>query len=232
MNYPALVLRIRAMCLDAIVFVLLFWIVLLLIWKLQFSSTYLKVIVVAIPLILFEPLWMWMTGSTIGQHIVGIRVANIRTERNLFILPAIVRFIVKILLGFYSVITMIVTKRRQSFHDVISNSVVLFKNESTAPDRYKIQENTTDVMSKPSIIRRILVTLMYLFLLLLTFSVTTVVIAPEQCWNGISCTKSQELGVLITSGVFLGLCLLVIILGCLCKLPGAYFKKHNVAVPS
>lgn len=155
MNYPALILRIRAMCLDAMVFVLMFWIVFLTIWKLQFTSTTLKLLIVTLPLVLFEPVWIWLTGSTIGQHLVGIKVTSKTKEKNLFIVNAVVRFITKILLGLPSVLTMIVTKRRQSFHDVISNSVVLFKNEASAPDRYKIQENRKDGDTRPSILRRL-----------------------------------------------------------------------------
>ncbi|MEM7257772.1 MAG: RDD family protein [Pseudomonadota bacterium] len=225
MTYPALVLRIRAMCIDLIIFTLLFWGTLVLVWRLELSAIYLKVVVLAVPLLLLEPMLLWLSGSTIGQHIVGIKVANKETGQNLFILKALIRYIVKMVLGFYSIITMAVTKRRQSFHDVVSGSVVLFKNETSAPSRYKIAENRKDGDARPGAGRRLLVIGVYLFLLYLIFGFVSYLLAPDKCWTEGMCTEPQQLRVMLGIIGFICAVLLVVVLGVLCKLPGAYYKK-------
>ena len=225
MNYPALVLRIRAMCFDSILFVLMFWIGFLLLWKLQITSSYLKILIVASPLILFEPMWLWLSGSTVGQHMVGIKVAHNETHKNLFIINAVVRYLAKILLGVYSLLTMIVTKRRQSFHDVISNSVVLFKDEASAPQRYRIQENIRDSGTKPSILRRLMIIVIYMILVLVIFNWVAILVAPQSCWDDGVCTESQTMRVVIASVMMIVSLLVVVVLGFMSKLPGAYFKK-------
>lgn len=225
MKYPALVLRIRAMCIDLIVFVFLFWAVFLLIWKVQFSNDSLKIVVLSVPLLLFEPMCMSISGSTIGQHLVGIKVASRKTGKNLFILRAILRYVVKVVVGFYSVITMAVTHRRQSFHDVVSGSVVLFKDDARAPERYILRENVNDDRVKPGILRRLAVILLYLFLVNIVFGFLSLFLAPAECWGGGPCTESREMRVVLASIAFIGSVLLILVLGCLCKLPGAYYKK-------
>ena len=226
MNYPALVLRIRAMCFDSILFVLMFWIGFLLVWKLQITSTFLKIFIIATPLILFEPMWLWLTGSTVGQHIVGIKVAHKKTHKNLFIINAVARYLAKFLLGVYSLLTMIVTKRRQSFHDIISNSIVLFKNEASAPERYRIQENIKDSGNKPSILRRLMIIVIYMILVLAIFDWVAILVAPQSCWYDNICTDWQTIRVVIASVMVIFSLLVVVVLGCMSKLPGAYYKKR------
>jgi uncharacterized RDD family membrane protein YckC len=75
--------------------------------------------------ILYEP-FCTSRGFTLGNYIKGIRVRrsdNI-TERIAFF-PALIRFIVKCLLGWVSFLTVHGNKQRRAMHDMVASSVVI-----------------------------------------------------------------------------------------------------------
>ncbi len=226
MTYPVLYLRVKAMCIDSIVLIVLFYSLLAAIGSTDISNTLLKIAIVLCPILLIEPLMIWTTGGSIGHHFAGIRVIDKASGGNLFVLKGLVRFVVKIALGIYSMVTMLITRQHQSLHDLASASVVVFKNESTAPERYKLAPRPTDYPTKkPGVLRRLLVILIHVFIITIGYGLLSPFLASGKCLNENLCSPSEEQTLIISSLIFISLLLLVLVLGLCCKLPGVRVQK-------
>jgi uncharacterized RDD family membrane protein YckC len=126
MNYPQLNLRLKAAIIDSIIFT-----------TLLFSTAYyshyffpdnlsLRLIFVFIPSLSYEPLFLYFTGSSIGHKVNRIMVTHQNSEKKLSLFQCYSRFLIKILLGMFSLLFMFFTKKRQSFHDLITATLVDF----------------------------------------------------------------------------------------------------------
>jgi uncharacterized RDD family membrane protein YckC len=113
-------------------------------------------------LLLYEPILVSLTGSTIGHYRTNLRVVDNRTHGNISFMKAIVRIIIKDLLGLYSFVTMATTSRHQAVHDLLTQSTVQIRDRSKA----RFQDYVTvrsELLSPamPSVWRRILVIIAY-----------------------------------------------------------------------
>ncbi len=82
--------------------------------------------------LLYDPLFVSSFGGTIGHIIIGLRVKeNINEQKNIHFLLAFVRYIIKLLLGWISLLTISKTQKKRAIHDIISGSVVISKNYKT-----------------------------------------------------------------------------------------------------
>ncbi len=220
-GYPALYLRIKAMCIDSVVLVLLFFLLVFLVSTFNIANTAVRAVVMFGPVVLLEPVMIWLTGGSIGHHLSRIKVIDKVSGGNLFILKAITRVLVKYLLGFYSVVTMFLTQRRQSLHDVVSGSVVVFKNEGEAPERHKLQA-LEERKNIPSLLRRILVTALYLVLMLILFSAIFIFTRSTACLDSAgACSSTEKITEMIASIIWLLASLVVLVAGLRGYLPGA-----------
>jgi len=225
-SYPVLFLRVKAMCFDSIVFILMLYCIFAVVASIEIPNTFVRITVMAMPLVLFEPLMVWLTGGSIGHHLSGIRVIDKTTGKNLFLLKGVVRLFAKLLLGFYSMLTMFITKKHQSLHDLLSNSVVVFKDESKALERHKLAHRQTHYeAARPSIFRRLLVLTVYgFFLVVVTGFLLRLLVSPD-CLDSGRCSESQTVRLNIGVLGFLLVGTLLIILGFMSKLPGAVYRK-------
>lgn len=84
-----------------------------------------RVVVFVLILFVYEPL-LTSRLCTIGQRLTGLRVRRYdnRDER-IGILAAYVRFVVKILLGAISFLTLSFTKEKRAIHDLAAGSIML-----------------------------------------------------------------------------------------------------------
>jgi len=226
-SYPVFFLRVKAMCVDSIVFILIWYLVFAVVANIEIPNTFFRISVMVMPLVLFEPLTVWLTGGSIGHHFSGIKVIDKTTGKNLFLHKGVVRLIFKLLLGFYSMLTMLITKKHQSLHDLLSNSVVVFKNESLAPERYKLEPRQTDYdVKKPSMLRRLLVVVVHLFFLYAVAGFLLSFLVSPECLESGNCPQPQAFRLNTVVLGFLLVTILLIILGFMCKLPGAMFRKR------
>jgi len=121
---------------------------------------------------------------------------------------------------------MLITKRHQSVHDLASNSLVLFKDESQAHDRYKRAERTiARDKVKPGVLRRTLIIVVYLVFTSVAFGLISTFVASADCWENNICTGVEQISKLIFSLMVWVIFILVVVLGCKCKLPGARLQK-------
>lgn len=92
-------------------------------------SIYIKGILIFV-ILSYEPV-ISSKYRTLGQILIGIKVLNYsNTNRNISLLNAYARFLVKNALGWLSFITIIVTKQKRAIHDMIGNTIMVIANET------------------------------------------------------------------------------------------------------
>ena len=89
-----------------------------------------RIIIVIFIFLLYDPLFTSLFGGTIGHMIMNIRVKRSQNEERNIIFPlAIIRFIVKVLLGSISLLTLIGYNKKKAIHDIVAGSVVIFRSQ-------------------------------------------------------------------------------------------------------
>ena len=82
-------------------------------------------ITIVIVIIFYEPILVTL-GCTIGQFFMNIRVRDFRNpEKKLSFYLVIVRFIIKIILGWLSFLTVTFNINRRAIHDLASGSIMI-----------------------------------------------------------------------------------------------------------
>ena len=75
---------------------------------------------------LYDPILTSRAGGTIGHFVIGIRVKSDRDRsENISFLGAVLRFVVKVLLGWVSLLTVPRGRDNRAIHDMVAGSVVL-----------------------------------------------------------------------------------------------------------
>jgi uncharacterized RDD family membrane protein YckC len=118
-----------------------------------------------IALLLYEPLLVWLTGSTIGHLYSNLRVVDDASHGNVSFPKALARAVIKAILGWYSFLSMTVTRRHQALHDLLTRSTVQMRDPAKAHPHHFVNERpgfTSAAM--PSRMRRVLVIAVYLVL--------------------------------------------------------------------
>jgi len=193
-HYPRVVRRIEAVIIDWLVFVVAFFTVINLVAPLEVHGG-VKAAAVVLVILVLEPGLVSMTGATIGHHLRGLRVLDARSGGNLNVIRATVRFIVKSLLGFVSLIFVLVTKRHQAIHDLASGSVVIIKNPADFHTHERLLERVVEEEGYiyPSRPRRVLVILLYSVALVLIAGLLSALAFSEQCLFYDVCNASDRL---------------------------------------
>ncbi len=127
-KYPGVSERVKALITDSVVLIIF-----------MIGFTYLFSIIDNVPknvrmyaflftFIFYDPLFISLFGGTIGHLANGLRVRRIKDQTKKIIFPfAVVRFIIKSLLGFISLLTISGNKKNQAIHDIIAQSIVIYK---------------------------------------------------------------------------------------------------------
>jgi len=91
--------------------------------------------------LLYDPLFTSIFGGTIGHLLLGIRVGRLKQPKRNVILPlALIRYSVKFLLGWVSMLSMLFNKKNRAIHDLLVGSVVLFNHIPPDVNRLSILE--------------------------------------------------------------------------------------------
>jgi uncharacterized RDD family membrane protein YckC len=166
--------------------------------------------------LLYEPLLVSAAGSTIGHFRANLRVVDNKTHGNISFVKAVVRVIIKGVLGIYSFITMATTFRHQALHDLLTQSTVQIRDLSRAsPHHYLHARIELSNPAMPSAWRRILVIILYLaavlvVALLVGYGVTRAGLLSNACFTGRRCSPSENAVQLLR-----GLCLIVVSILCI-----------------
>ena len=173
--------RLRGLFIDWILFLLLMVGALFLVTALRSDSVsrYLGFAAIAV-FLLYEPVLVSLTGGTIGHYLTNLRVVDDRTKRNVSFAKALVRFVIKSLLGWYSLISMWMTRRHQAVHDLLTLSTVQIRDPAKAsPHHYSVERTELGSSAMPSWSRRFIVIVCYLLVIGTVMSVASLALVES-----------------------------------------------------
>jgi uncharacterized RDD family membrane protein YckC len=188
-------------------------------------------VVVAVVLLLYEPLLVWRTGSSVGHYLTNLRVVDDRTKGNVSFLKALARLLIKTILGWWSFITMATTHRHQALHDLLTSSTVQIRDPAKArSNHYAFERTELSDSSMPSRAWRTTIILAYL---LLSFVLVVVAVNGLIIGGGISrasvlqnrCSSSEDMLFTLISLIWIAFCGLVIVQGWRGRIPGCRARQ-------
>ena len=167
--------------------------------------------------LLYEPLLVSLFGGTIGHYLSNIKVVDDRTNGNVSFLKAVGRVVIKTILGWYSFISMVATRRHQALHDLLTRSTVQICDPAIARGGdFATERMELSSPGMPSFSRRITIIVLYLLLvfaawMVLFHGLVLAGLISNQCLaRELWCSRTDNL---MMSG--LGLCMLIVMVVCL-----------------
>jgi uncharacterized RDD family membrane protein YckC len=137
-------------------------------------SRVLGVLVIA-TLLLYEPVLVSFTGSTLGHYFTNLRVVDERSGGNVSFLKACARVAIKTVLGLYSFVILAATRRNQAVHDLLTKSTVQIRDPAKAsPGQYVSERNDPADTNLPSGWRRVAVICAYIVLIFVVHVVVVI----------------------------------------------------------
>jgi len=95
----------------------------------QFENVpdYARIIAFVLIFFMYDPFMTSVFGGTLGHMLLGIRVRKeIDETQNVFFPFAVFRYILKVLLGWISLLTLSGNPKRKAIHDYLLGSVVVY----------------------------------------------------------------------------------------------------------
>jgi len=181
--------------------------------------------------LLYEPIMVAFAGGTIGHLRTNLRVVDDRTHGNVSLLKAIARAVIKAVLGLPSFVTMLVTRRSQAIHDLLTGSTVQVRDFSRASPNLYIRERVElPSTTMPSVRRRVvfifgyaLVVTVLCFFLVGVFAENRLISAA--CIDNDRCTSRDDFILYSVVIAWLVACLAVLVLGWRGRLYGCRLRR-------
>lgn len=128
LDYPSLLDRSKAATVDAIILIAAMYGLSELFQLFDHVPNAVRAFSWVFLFIIYEPLLVSLYGGTIGHNYFGLTVRrDSQSQRKLSYGVAVLRFAVKVLLGWLSFLVAIGNEKRKTIHDFMSNSVVLYE---------------------------------------------------------------------------------------------------------
>lgn len=126
MIYGSLVKRVKATLIDFIIIMVLGLLVSEVFSRINDLPDYARIIAFCFVFFLYDPIFVSLFGYTIGQFLLGLRVRRNNNESFKILFPiAFIRFILKVVLGWISLLTITGNNKKMAIHDMVANSVVI-----------------------------------------------------------------------------------------------------------
>lgn len=123
-KYPLILERIQSILIDSILIVAAMIIISDILSNFKDVPTWLRAVLL-ISIFLYEPISTTF-GGTIGNNIKGIRVRkNDNETQGINIIQAIIRYFLKLLLGWLSFISIFSSNKKRAIHDIVSGTVMI-----------------------------------------------------------------------------------------------------------
>ena len=127
-QYTGLLERVKALFIDSLVLVFSMVIFTQLFSLLGQVPDLARMTAFILIFVLYDPLCVSFLGGTLGHRVIGIQVKNTNDEtRNLWFPMALLRFVVKVVLGWFSLLTITGNAKRRAIHDIVADSVVIYR---------------------------------------------------------------------------------------------------------
>jgi uncharacterized RDD family membrane protein YckC len=125
-KYGTLINRVKAILFDLVILIGLGVSVSMLLAKFEHVPDYIRIVAFVLIFFLYDPLCTSLLGGTAGHFLMGLRVRRNNDETKKIIFPAaLVRFLVKAMLGWISLLTVSGNKKKRAIHDSVAGSVVI-----------------------------------------------------------------------------------------------------------
>lgn len=179
--YARLPRRIQALFIDSVFLALSFFFIIFLIKFLRLHNQPMETFIILFLAFSIEPLFVSFTGGSVGHHISQIKIRKTSSDHNLNLFSSYIRFILKIPLGLFSLVSVLATKKHQAIHDIFSSSIVVLKSPNSMPVYERLAERQDDIQNYiyPSKLKRLSIILLYWVLNLAVFSVVSVKLVAE-----------------------------------------------------
>jgi uncharacterized RDD family membrane protein YckC len=124
--FPTLVTRIKALFIDLVFILVIFTATSLFVDNIIDLPGFIKGFIFIFMIYLYDPVLISFTGSTLGHKMMKLKVKDYGDpERNLTLPKALLRFLIKGLLGWISFLTVTSNSHKRAMHDLASGSIVL-----------------------------------------------------------------------------------------------------------
>lgn len=130
LQFPSLLARVKALVLDSLVILFVFSTLSVLINSLGDIPSFLKGFILIFMIYLYDPLLTSFFGATLGHRIMGLTVRRYNNhDLKISLGKALIRFFLKLLLGWISFLTVTSNKQKRAIHDLVSGSIVIYNNK-------------------------------------------------------------------------------------------------------
>ena len=127
-EYPHISDRVKAVVADTVVLIIFMIIVTSIFGSMDQVPDWARISAFVFIFGLYDPIFTSSFGGTIGHMLFQIRVKREKDETRNIIFPlAIIRFLIKVLLGWISLLSVGFSEKRRAIHDAIAGSVVVYK---------------------------------------------------------------------------------------------------------
>lgn len=124
-KYPELSVRIQSTFIDTLFIVMLMFIFSSILDRIQDPPEWLHITMFVGIWVVYEPMCTTF-GCTIGNYLKGIRVRRVGdTTRKINLVQALMRYTVKIMLGWLSFLTIHQNTERRAIHDLAAGTVMI-----------------------------------------------------------------------------------------------------------
>lgn len=125
-EYAILPDRIKAAIIDSIMLIAAMYVISEILSLFDHVPNFIRIGLALIIFVLYDPFFTSQYGATVGHSFSNIMVKKeIDRSKNISFPAALLRFLLKIGLGWISLLTVTANKKRQAIHDVAANSVVI-----------------------------------------------------------------------------------------------------------
>lgn len=128
-KYPGVSIRVKAVVTDSIILVVFMIGTANLFEIIKNVPDFARIVAFIFIFLLYDPLFTSTLGGTIGHLIFGIRVKQeTNQDKNILFPSAIIRYVIKALLGWISLLTVSGNKKGKAIHDIVVKSIVIYKD--------------------------------------------------------------------------------------------------------
>lgn len=128
MIYAELKQRVNAVFLDLLVPFALIYLATSILESMGTVETYMRISAFVFVFFIYDPLFVTLFGGTIGHLILGISVKRANNpDKKIYFHWALIRYMIKLFLGWISLLTVSSNSQSQAIHDIAVGSIVIQK---------------------------------------------------------------------------------------------------------
>jgi uncharacterized RDD family membrane protein YckC len=194
LTYASLLRRYQALIFDALIVMPLFIAALFLpeILGLEPAATQVVFMAALGACVIYEPIQVSLRRGTLGHYRYGLRVQDASSGKRLGFLRALGRSSLKGLLGIFSFLFLLATRRAQSLHDLVFRSVVVIADPARATSLDVAAVDASPAEGLPSRGRRVAVIIAWSIASLLAWVLAESVLFSADCLDLNECTAGER----------------------------------------